>query len=150
MKRWLLVALLLLIGCVGCSCGTHFITRWLYRNESWQVSREAKDFPRYKDAFIEFVRDRELADGERIEQESLPQKLRGLDIRSVYRKGLFVHFVLPDNGLNADGTGEFVYTLDRQASIEELTKSTKRSTVHAQRLYDGSEPWIYWMHRPNN
>ena len=150
MKRRLVSAAVIAIGCGSTGAVTWFVTWWIERDDARQYCREARDFPRYRAGLSEFASDHKLDDGDRIEADHLPKRLDDLGIVLVYRKGQCIHFVLRRTGFMADGTCEFVYRMGRPAGgAEEILKDTERSTTHLQQIAP-VEPWFFWMHRPKS
>ncbi len=123
------------------------MTRWLVRLSIESDCGEVVKFSRYEGAFDEFVRSHDLADGEQVTGEQLPERLHDLGIVNVYRNGRFVYFVLAPRGFLADeATREFFYQLDNNGhAIEDVLRTTNRTTYHIQHI-PSAPRWHYWLH----
>jgi hypothetical protein len=144
-RRVLWIVALLLVCCVV----TNRLTRWFVRADARAVCNDAIDFDSDKAAMTEFVQTRELAEGELLFGERLPQKLANAGIVRVAREGRYLIFRLPHGSLLADDAdGAFVYSLTEEGhAIEEFIARVSRKTItyHIQQLPDPR--WYYWKFR---
>jgi hypothetical protein len=142
-KLYLLFGLIL----VACCILTSVVTRWFLFAELSSDLDYAGDIHSYKSAFDDFLQNHQLGDGEQINGEKLPARLKSIGIVNVYRNGRLVYFVLTNTSLLADdATSEFIYQLDNDGgAIEEILRTTHRNTYHIQHL-SSAPRWYYWMH----
>lgn len=132
---------------LACCALTAFVTRRSVLDAVRADYGQAGAFDHCKDALAEFVANRSLADGQRVEGENLPASLREVGVVGVYRRGRLLHFVLPKTDVGGDeATPEFVYNLDKRGGVvEEVVHATDRYTYHVQ-PYAASPHWYYWVH----
>ena len=60
MKRRLVSAAVIAIGCGSTGAVTWFVTWWIERDDARQYCREARDFPRYRAGLSEFASHRNI------------------------------------------------------------------------------------------
>lgn len=146
LPRALCVPLLLAVGCLV----TNRVTKWLVLSDAKAQCGEAIEFDDCKAPLVEFVRTRELPDGEDLRGDVLPASLAGAGVTHVSRRGRFVIFKLAPTSLipSLDAADSyFVYSVDREGgAVEELmaTLGGRRTTYHIQ--YLSTPGWYYWMH----
>jgi hypothetical protein len=131
----------------GCCLLTGIVTRWLVLGMHRNDFHEAIDVHAYRPAFEEFLKEKDLADGEAVSGENLPGRLRKMGIVNVYRNGRFVYFVLPPTSFLADdATSEFVWQRDNGGrAIEDILQTTRRTTYHIHH-FNSAPGWYFWLH----
>lgn len=136
-------ALLLVAACGLTALATRAVVLDAVRADYGQ----AGDLYRCKDALDAFLRDRPLADGERVGGDALPAGLREAGVAEVYRTGRRMHFVLPPTEVGADAaTPEIVHNLDRAGGVtDEVVRTSGRYTYHIQ-PYAAAPHRYYWVH----
>ena len=142
-RRIALVVLILTACCVLVS----LITKWFVSRSYMYDFGDAVDIQDYRPLFERFLDSKELADGEQVNGENLPDDLRAIGIVNVYRNGRFVYFVLTPNCFIGDCViGEFIWQRDDgRTAIEEILRTTKRNTYHILHFHSVRR-WYYWSH----
>jgi hypothetical protein len=134
---------------VSCCVLTSFVTRFLVRAQARAECREAIDFRDYLPAMERFVQSREIAEGEMLRADLLPEDLTSAGIVMVFRRESYIIFRLPHRSILADDADTaFVYQLDQNnaRAAEDIISRFSRNTVtyHVQEL---SKPrWLFWMY----